>query len=81
MNIENVVASTRPMTLGDHILLQKITAGDFEATANYIVRRTNLTPEETLALDGTEVIRVLEKITLGIADSLLLESIGNALND
>lgn len=69
------------MTLADHILLQKISAGDFEATYNYIVRRTNLTPDETLELDSAEVMSVLTKITLGIADSLLLESIGNALDD
>ena len=81
MDIEKVVASTRPLTLGDHILLQKIGLGDFEATYQYILRRTDLTSEEALALDSKEVVTVLEKISTGIVDSLLLESIGNALND
>lgn len=81
MDIEKVVASTRPLTLGDHILLQRITDGDLEATYQYILRRTNLTPEEAWALDTKETLEVLNKITIGVADSLLLESIGNALND
>lgn len=80
MNLDNIIYSTRPMTLRDRILCQRAMQGDYESIAAYILARTNLQHEEALDLDDEEQIKVVTQIGKAVVQSVLLQQLGKALD-
>lgn len=81
MNIEDVAFYTTPLTLHDMILIQKVGHGDYEAVLDYIVKRTNLTIEQALALELQEIAAVLEKLREAIGYSTVLSDLSKSFEE
>lgn len=80
MNLDNIVYSTKPQTLGEKILGQRAGRGDFEAMAGYILSRTSLTQDEVLDLDDDDLIVISGKILDAVLTALMLQQIGKTLD-
>lgn len=66
--------------LTDLILIQRIAnGGDWEAVAQYIVRRSNITTEEALDLDTEELSNILDGLSTAADASIALQKLGRSL--
>lgn len=66
MDRSKLEISTESLKLGDLVITQAMKTGDWEATYDYIVRRTNLTEDEAFELDLDDVTYVLLRINEGL---------------
>lgn len=78
--MREIVYSSKPITLREHILLQSIQGpGDFRAVLELFVRRTDLTETEAMDLDGEDIGDVLKEIVHRMSQAAILQQLGKSL--
>jgi hypothetical protein len=81
MDISTVEISDKPMKLRDHISIEQIMTGNYEAMRDLILSRTGLTIGQTLDLDDEEVNTLLKQIYLKMQQGIFLQGIGRSLDE
>jgi hypothetical protein len=79
MQVNDITYSTKPLTLGDARLLQRIPLGDFDATIKFIARRTSLTEEQVEELDANDVEIIVGNIAHAVEQAATLAKLGRQL--
>ena len=76
-----VIYSQKPMTLRQHIFVQRVSQGDYEAMHGLILERTNLSAEEAYELDDEDLMIVLGRVSENLAQGIVLQKLGQSLNE
>lgn len=81
IDLDKVDYSTKPVTLAQHIWMQRAQRQDFEGMLSLILARTNIPEEEALEFDDEELGIVITKVCDGIIASTVLNSLGKGFFD
>lgn len=79
MNLDKLICSTKPSSLGEKILCQRAAAGNWEAMAALVLIRTNLTEEEVLSLDDEDLAKVMALINTAVVSGVHLQKLAEDL--
>ncbi len=72
--------ATRFWTIGELILWQKLIAGNFEAFANLVASRSNLTLEQVLSMDCKDIPLLMEKFQASVKNQEALQKMSESLS-
>lgn len=79
MNLDQIVYSTKSITLREMIIAQRVAQGEASAIVEFLLLRTNLTEEQALDLDLEDITVISNHIQEAIKTSQILESISKQL--
>lgn len=79
--IEGIEYTTKPITVATMLYAYRATQGNIEAMIQMIAERTNLIPDQILALDMEELAEVTSKIVETVVKSDILTKMGKQLGD
>lgn len=81
MDSSQVEYSTKPVTLQQHIWMQKAVAGDYEAMLFLIIARTNIGEEKALNIEDDDLVVIIGEIAQGMQRSMMLSELGKGLGN